>query len=325
MRPMKMSKLIVGRLCALCSFDGSTLKVLTEHYVESHSSEVELLYLEDNLTRENLGTELRLSINSVKNLIAQLGLVKPRHLLMKNVWASASKEDKSSRTSQIWESRRSNPENFTEAAILKRVAASSKGGTAASVEAKKEKALRKEAALRVLDGGFALPYGKRRSDQIDLNSAYRSWRHRNQAAFCDICLSDSPGGYRDFAVDHCHQYQYLRGFLCLKCNTMLGWFENWRASIEAHLNRELGLYSGNGRGIFLESLKNREFGYCNICLKSGSLAIYEIVVDHDHTTDQIRGLLCNTCNIHLGWIEARQGMIDSYLQTASQKKVVHPW
>lgn len=244
---------------------------------------------------------------------------------MKNVWASASREQKSLRTAQIWKSRKSNPENFTESAISKRARASSKGGATASAASKEQKYLRRTAAHRVLDDGFALPYGQRRSDQIDLNSAYRSWRYHNQAAFCDLCMSDSPGGYSDFAVDHCHQNQYLRGFLCLKCNTMLGWFENWKEPIEAQLERELGPFSGNGRNLFLDSLANKEQGSCSICLKIGPLAIYEIVVDHDHKTDQIRGLLCNTCNIHLGWIEARQGMIDSYLQTASQKKVVHPW
>ena len=38
-------------------------------------------------------------------------------------------------------------------------------------------------------------------------------------------------------------------------------------------------------------------GKCAIC---GKLSQYKLVVDHDHTTNKIRGLLCRYCNIGIG-------------------------
>lgn len=36
-------------------------------------------------------------------------------------------------------------------------------------------------------------------------------------------------------------------------------------------------------------------------------------VDHDHNADKVRGLLCNSCNILLGWFENHREIIGEYL------------
>lgn len=44
-----------------------------------------------------------------------------------------------------------------------------------------------------------------------------------------------------------------------------------------------------------DELFDKQSGLCAICRTSGPL-----VVDHDHTTGQVRGLLCTPCNLALG-------------------------
>jgi len=46
-------------------------------------------------------------------------------------------------------------------------------------------------------------------------------------------------------------------------------------------------------------------GVCKICKTADSKTTLtdNLVVDHDHSTGETRGLLCNTCNIALGHLD----------------------
>jgi hypothetical protein len=48
---------------------------------------------------------------------------------------------------------------------------------------------------------------------------------------------------------------------------------------------------------------------CALCRKS--FDGHSPSVDHDHATKSVRGLLCRTCNAHLGWFEKR---LDSFFE-----------
>jgi hypothetical protein len=51
-------------------------------------------------------------------------------------------------------------------------------------------------------------------------------------------------------------------------------------------------------------------GVCAICEKTTKDALH---VDHCHMTGRVRGLLCNGCNLKLGWFELRRGAVLRYL------------
>jgi hypothetical protein len=62
-------------------------------------------------------------------------------------------------------------------------------------------------------------------------------------------------------------------------------------------------------------LDSQDYG-CALCgtLTPGGRSDKYFCIDHDHETGEIRGLLCNACNIALGWYE-------NILERVSQKKI----
>ena len=80
----------------------------------------------------------------------------------------------------------------------------------------------------------------------------------------------------------------------------------------ANLKFRYGISVGEYDGLF--QLQN---GKCAVCGKEGKL-----LVDHDHTTGRVRGLLCHECNIVLGFLElinknGREKQLRDYLADRS--------
>jgi len=65
-------------------------------------------------------------------------------------------------------------------------------------------------------------------------------------------------------------------------------YNYWNTGVKPELYKE-----------FLE-LQN---GLCAICGKTNEDNKKNLAVDHDHKTGKIRGLLCNRCNIGIGYLE----------------------
>lgn len=53
---------------------------------------------------------------------------------------------------------------------------------------------------------------------------------------------------------------------------------------------------------------------CPICTRSFEDERVRPVVDHCHDTGRVRGILCNGCNLHLGWTEQFTQAIAAYLK-----------
>ena len=52
---------------------------------------------------------------------------------------------------------------------------------------------------------------------------------------CFICSIDKSSSKKNLHVDHCHATGKIRGILCHRCNTKLGWFETFKDKIEEYL------------------------------------------------------------------------------------------
>lgn len=61
-----------------------------------------------------------------------------------------------------------------------------------------------------------------------------------------------------------------------------------------------------------QALLDEQGGVCAICGNPCSTG-KSLAIDHDHETDEIRGLLCFPCNTKLGWYENHRGAVDAYL------------
>lgn len=54
-------------------------------------------------------------------------------------------------------------------------------------------------------------------------------------------------------------------------------------------------------------------GRCRLCRREPLPKYPNLDVDHCHRTKRVRGLLCRTCNIHIGFIENHRAAIEQYL------------
>ena len=70
-------------------------------------------------------------------------------------------------------------------------------------------------------------------------------------------------------------------------------------------------------GITLEQvqeMREQSGGICSICNREGKHHHKRLVIDHDHKTGKVRGLICSTCNSMIGWCgedtQTLQNLID---------------
>lgn len=54
----------------------------------------------------------------------------------------------------------------------------------------------------------------------------------SQDGRCAICNTDTPGGQGSWHIDHDHESGNVRGLLCTKCNSGLGYFKDNMANLE---------------------------------------------------------------------------------------------
>lgn len=65
-----------------------------------------------------------------------------------------------------------------------------------------------------------------------------------------------------------------------------------------HLKNNYGIVEDDYNKLF-----KQQKGYCAICSRHQSTLKRSLCIDHDHSTKTVRGLLCNSCNLVLGWVK----------------------
>jgi hypothetical protein len=110
---------------------------------------------------------------------------------------------------------------------------------------------------------------------------------------CTRCGHEGP--LEDFAKDK--RAKYGRRNTCKPCMN-----KNTKAWQDVPGNRKNSILKGT-YGITLEEYEERleaQGGCCAICYRSPQEVEKALGVDHNHETNQIRGLLCDKCNFALG-------------------------
>lgn len=146
----------------------------------------------------------------------------------------------------------------------------------------------------------------------------------SQGSCCAICGATCPGvNNAIWQTDHDHNTGKIRGILCHGCNLSIGQFSdspNTICKAIAYLQKVIPadaptycphFCNDMTRKAYRDKLLIAQDNKCAIC---GVPAVdkHTRYVDHDHTTNKVRGILCRRCNMGLGHIKDSL----SYLQRA---------
>jgi len=158
------------------------------------------------------------------------------------------------------------------------------------------------------------PQGKHKSSMSSIKSRYclseEDFRDLMDAqkGCCAICGTDFGELFRRASVDHCHITGKIRKLLCNKCNTSVGQIEflNPEHAIEYLEKPDTQILYNTSSA---QQYKKTHDAHCELCGRTENL-----VIDHNHSTGNIRGILCSTCNNALGAVESH--MFSAYVQYA---------
>lgn len=115
--------------------------------------------------------------------------------------------------------------------------------------------------------------------------------------YCKSC--DLEKSYSEFYIKHTKNKpnSYRANTPCKNCSNKKS---EQRKLYEKFYNLE------NKYGITKEEyikLHNKQNGCCAICNKPESVLGKSLSLDHCHTTNKIRGLLCTNCNLGIGYLK----------------------
>jgi hypothetical protein len=140
---------------------------------------------------------------------------------------------------------------------------------------------------------------------------YQSWRRSGAGAPVGECSVDGCGR-PIMAKTMCHAHYQRHTY------EQQVWTDQ-----RLLMRRETALRSRYGIGLDdYAAMMESQSGRCAICrtTEPGRANLPRLVVDHDHSTGMVRGLLCHPCNVALGQLNddpARLRAAADYLESAS--------
>lgn len=145
---------------------------------------------------------------------------------------------------------------------------------------------------------------------------------KNDGRYCPECDDWLPRDrfYKDARAAsgltrRCRQHHMARAYESRKRHRPVS--SRWESQRESFLRRKYGIGLADYHRMFEE-----QRGLCAICHSPDSRnGNRSMVVDHDHSTGQVRGLLCGTCNTALGKFRDDPTILRSairYLDRAAQ-------
>jgi hypothetical protein len=125
----------------------------------------------------------------------------------------------------------------------------------------------------------------------------------SQGGACAICKFIPGPGDNRLCVDHDHVTGKVRGLLCDRCNTGMGYFRDCPDFLNGgikYLNSPILniVYKRRLSWSVKKDILVAQDYKCKIC--STDLHNKRACVDHDHLTNMVRGILCDRCNCGLG-------------------------
>lgn len=90
-----------------------------------------------------------------------------------------------------------------------------------------------------------------------------------------------------------------------------------RKQREWNLKREYGITIQEYEEVF-----NRQGGLCAICRKESTHRSGALFVDHDHSNGKLRALLCNPCNLLLGYSRDDTSILKEAIKYLNKYKTV---
>lgn len=90
---------------------------------------------------------------------------------------------------------------------------------------------------------------------------------------------------------------------------------NYHANKDAYKNRQLKNRYGMTLSEYAEMLEDQDWK-CKICRieQDQNVAERKLSVDHDHKTGKVRGLLCQNCNLAVGFLRDNPGWAEKAIQ-----------
>jgi hypothetical protein len=132
----------------------------------------------------------------------------------------------------------------------------------------------------------------RKYNSFDLPKPKSKLLLENGKSFCSKCKTEKP--VADFNKDKytCTGYSRYCKF-CNKKKSRATYTNNKRSHKNCQLKIDFGITIDDYEAMCIS--QNNKCGICNTEIRDKALS-----VDHDHKTGELRGLLCNSCNLGLG-------------------------